>query len=85
MESSDRVGERIDVRLPQWGMGMQEGTIVRWLKAIGDAVAEDEPIADVEAAKVEQELVAPVSGVLTEAVPEGTTVAVNETVAVIEA
>ena len=31
----------IEIRLPQWGMGMQEGTIVRWLKADGDAVLQD--------------------------------------------
>lgn len=78
------MSQRVNVRLPQWGMGMQEGTIVRWIKAIGDPVAEDEPIADVETAKVEQELVAPVAGVLVEVVPEGATVFVNETVAVIE-
>ena len=38
---------RIKVLLPQWGMGMSEGTIVKWLKAVGDTVAEDEPLAEV--------------------------------------
>jgi pyruvate/2-oxoglutarate dehydrogenase complex dihydrolipoamide acyltransferase (E2) component len=79
------LGQRIDVRLPQWGMGMQEGTILRWLKGPGERVVEDEPIADVEAAKVESELLAPATGILAEVVAaEGATVAVNETVAVIE-
>jgi pyruvate/2-oxoglutarate dehydrogenase complex dihydrolipoamide acyltransferase (E2) component len=78
------VNQRVDVRLPQWGMGMQEGTILRWLKQVGESVVEDEPIAEVEAAKVESELLAPAGGVLAEVIPEGTTVAVHETVAVIE-
>jgi 2-oxoglutarate dehydrogenase E2 component (dihydrolipoamide succinyltransferase) len=63
------------VRLPQWGMGMSEGAIIEWLKAPGDTVAEDEPIAVVEAAKIETELEAPYTGTLTEIV-----VAAGETV-----
>ncbi|HSK97766.1 MAG TPA: biotin/lipoyl-containing protein [Euzebyales bacterium] len=56
------------VRLPQWGMGMSEGAIIEWLKAPGDSVTEDEPIAVVEAAKIETELEAPYTGTLTEIV-----------------
>ena len=41
----------IKVLLPQWGMGMSEGTLVKWLKSVGDTVAEDEPLAEVEAEK----------------------------------
>lgn len=41
----------IKVLLPQWGMGMSEGKIVKWLKAVGDTVAEDEPLAEIEAEK----------------------------------
>ncbi len=33
---------RIEVLLPQWGMGMSEGTVTSWLKVVGDTVAEDE-------------------------------------------
>jgi pyruvate/2-oxoglutarate dehydrogenase complex dihydrolipoamide acyltransferase (E2) component len=47
---------RIEVLLPQWGMGMSEGTIVNWLKAVGESVNEDEPLAEVEAEKVTEEL-----------------------------
>ena len=43
----------VEVLLPQWGMGMSEGTITSWLKAVGDQVTEDEPLAEVEAEKVE--------------------------------
>ena len=77
---------RVDVLLPQWGMGMSEGTIVTWLKAVGDRVAEDEPLAEVESAKVEETLESPASGTLVEiVVPEGETVDVRAVVAVIEA
>ena len=38
---------RIDVLLPQWGMGMSEGAIVQWLKKVGDRVEVDEPLLEV--------------------------------------
>jgi len=72
------------VRLPQWGMGMQEGTIVHWLKAEGDLVEEDEPLVEVEAAKTEQVIESPASGVLARIlVHEDTTIPVLEIVAFI--
>jgi pyruvate/2-oxoglutarate dehydrogenase complex dihydrolipoamide acyltransferase (E2) component len=76
---------RVEVLLPQWGMGMSEGTITSWLKSVGDSVAEDEPLAEVEAEKVEETLESPASGKLSEVlVPEGETVEVRTVVAVIE-
>lgn len=76
---------RVDVLLPQWGMGMSEGTIVEWLKKVGDTVAEDEPLAEVEAAKVEETLESPATGTLVEiVVAEGETVEVRSLIAVIE-
>jgi pyruvate/2-oxoglutarate dehydrogenase complex dihydrolipoamide acyltransferase (E2) component len=66
-------------------MGMSEGAILEWLKAPGDAVTEDEPIALVEAAKIETELEAPYSGTLTEIVVQaGETVAVGTVLAWID-
>jgi pyruvate/2-oxoglutarate dehydrogenase complex dihydrolipoamide acyltransferase (E2) component len=56
----------IKVLLPQWGMGMSEGKIVKWLKAVGDTVAEDEPLAEIEAEKTTETLESPATGVLTE-------------------
>ncbi len=56
----------IKVLLPQWGMGMGEGKIVKWLKAVGDTVAEDEPLAEIEAEKTTETLESPAAGVLTE-------------------
>lgn len=76
---------KIEVLLPQWGMGMSEGTITSWLKSVGDTVAEDEPLAEVEAEKVEETLEAPASGTLSEiVVSEGETVEVRTVVAYIE-
>ena len=54
-----------EIVLPQWGMEMQDGTIVRWLKQEGDAVEEGEPIVEVETAKLQTELESTASGVLT--------------------
>jgi len=76
---------RVEVLLPQWGMGMSEGTITTWLKAVGDRVKEDEALAEVEAEKVEETLEAPAAGTLVEIlVPEGETVEVRTAVAIIE-
>ena len=75
----------IDVLLPQWGMGMSEGTITSWLKGVGDTVEEDEALAEVEAEKVEETLESPAAGTITEiVVPEGETVEVRTIVARIE-
>lgn len=76
---------RVEVLLPQWGMGMSEGTITTWLKSVGDTVTEDEPLAEVEAEKVEETLESPASGTLAEiVVPEGETVDVRTLIAYIE-
>lgn len=76
---------KIEVLLPQWGMGMSEGTITTWLKAVGDQVTEDEALAEVEAEKVEETLEAPATGTLTEIVVQsGETVEVRTVLAYIE-
>lgn len=76
---------RVEVLLPQWGMGMSEGTITTWLKKVGDQVTEDEALAEVEAEKVEETLESPATGTISEIlIPEGETVEVRTIVAVIE-
>ena len=73
-----------EIRLPQFGMGMQEGTIITWFKREGEHVAAGDVVAEIEAEKVTEELVATGTGVLQRIlVPEGETVAVNELLAVI--
>ncbi len=69
---------RIKVLLPQWGMGMSEGTIVKWLKSVGDKVVEDEPLAEVEAEKTTETIESPGAGTITEIlVAEGSLVPVR--------
>ncbi|MGP9806343.1 biotin/lipoyl-containing protein [Paracoccus sp. NSM] len=76
---------KVEVLLPQWGMGMSEGTVTGWLKKVGDRVEEDEPLAEIEAEKATQELESPASGTLTEIlVPEGQEAKVRTVIAIIE-
>ena len=73
-----------EVKMPQMGESIAEGTIVRWLKKVGDSVKRDEPLFEISTDKVDAEIPAPASGVLSEIkVNEGETVAVNTVVAVI--
>jgi 2-oxoglutarate dehydrogenase E2 component (dihydrolipoamide succinyltransferase) len=70
--------------MPQLGETVTEGTITRWLKQIGDNVAEDEVLFEVSTDKVDSEVPSPVAGVLTEIlVPEGDTVDVGTKLAII--
>ena len=70
--------------MPQMGESIAEGTIVRWIKKIGDAVDRDEPLFEISTDKVDAEIPSPAAGVLTEIkVQEGETVPVNSVVAVI--
>ncbi len=73
-----------DVVMPQMGESIAEGTIVRWIKKVGDQVARDEPLFEISTDKVDAEIPSPAAGVLAEIrVKEGETVAVNSVVAVI--
>ncbi len=73
-----------EVVMPQLGETVTEGTITRWLKAVGDQVERDEPLFEVSTDKVDSEVPAPASGLLVEIrVPEGDTVDVGTTLAVI--
>ena len=74
-----------EFRLPQYGMGMTDGTIVGWSKAEGDQLLEGEPLVEVEAAKTTVEVAAPVSGTLrTILVGPGANVPVQTVIALIE-
>jgi 2-oxoglutarate dehydrogenase E2 component (dihydrolipoamide succinyltransferase) len=73
-----------NVVMPQMGESIAEGTIVRWIKKVGDSVDRDEPLFEISTDKVDAEIPSPGAGVLTEIkVKEGETVAVNSVVAVI--
>ena len=72
------------VVMPQMGESIAEGTIVRWIKKVGDQVDRDEPLFEISTDKVDAEIPSPAAGVLTDiAVHEGETVAVNSVVATI--
>ncbi len=74
------------VVMPQMGESIAEGTIVRWIKKVGDAVDRDEPLFEISTDKVDAEIPSPVAGTLLEiAVKEGETVPVNSVVAQIGA
>src|SRR5437870_9683870 len=73
-----------DVVMPQMGESVAEGTVVRWIKKVGDKVDRDEPLFEISADKVDAEIPSPTAGVLAEIrVKEGETVPVNSVVAVI--
>ena len=75
-----------NVVMPQMGESIAEGTIVRWIKKVGDSVDRDEPLFEISTDKVDAEIPSPSAGVLTEIkVKEGETVPVNSVVAVIGA
>ncbi|HEY1988954.1 MAG TPA: dihydrolipoamide acetyltransferase family protein [Acidimicrobiales bacterium] len=70
--------------MPQLGETVTEGTITKWLKAVGDQVERDEPLFEVSTDKVDSEVPSPVGGVLTQIlVEEGDTVDVGVKLAVI--
>ena len=71
--------------MPQMGESVAEGTIVRWLKKVGDAVERDEPLFEISTDKVDAEIPSPVAGVLSDVkVKEGETVPINTVVGVID-
>lgn len=75
----------VEVRLPQWGMGMLDGLVAVWLVNPGDEVSEGDDLVEIEAAKTTEVVVSPVSGVVREVLrQEGETVPVGEVVAVID-
>src|SRR5437868_3583661 len=73
-----------NVVMPQMGESIAEGTIVRWIKKVGETVDRDEPLFEISTDKVDAEIPSPAAGVISEIrVQEGETVPVNSVVAVI--
>src|SRR4051812_49575278 len=72
-------GTTVQIRMPEMGESVTEGTILEWLKQVGDEVEAEEGIVEVSTDKVDTEVPAPAGGVLTkilvepdETVPVGT-------------
>src|SRR5258708_1618391 len=73
-----------EVVMPQMGESIAEGTIVRWIKKVGDKVDRDEPLFEISTDKVDAEIPSPAAGVVSEIrVKEGETVPINTVVALI--
>ncbi len=70
-------GELVDVIMPKMGESLQEGTITKWLKKVGETVERDEMILEISTDKVDTEVPSPVAGILAEII-----VNANETVEV---
>ncbi len=76
----------VTVKLPKFGLTMEEATINEWSVAVGDEVAQGRTIATIESEKVEMELPSPVAGVMAEhLVQPGETVPVGTALAVVVA
>jgi pyruvate dehydrogenase E2 component (dihydrolipoamide acetyltransferase) len=72
------------VSMPQLGETVTEGTILRWAKKVGDAIAEDEVLVEISTDKVDTEVPSPVAGTILEIlVEEGATVEVGTELVVI--
>lgn len=76
---------KVDVVMPKMGESIMEGTILKWLKKVGDKVAKDENILSIATDKVDAEVPANEAGVLAEILfEEGAVVSVGTTIARIE-
>ncbi|KGJ06773.1 2-oxoglutarate dehydrogenase E2 component [Paracoccus halophilus] len=77
-------GKSVDVMVPTLGESVTEATVATWFKKVGDAVAQDEMLCELETDKVSVEVPSPAAGVLAEILaPEGETVEANARLAVI--
>ncbi|MCX4243798.1 2-oxoglutarate dehydrogenase complex dihydrolipoyllysine-residue succinyltransferase [Paraliomyxa miuraensis] len=75
----------IEIRVPQMGESVTEGVIASWLKKVGETVAADEPVVEVETDKITVEVPAPAAGVLVrQSAAVGDTVAVGDVLGVID-
>jgi 2-oxoglutarate decarboxylase len=76
----------VQITMPQMGESVTEGTILEWLKQVGDRVEADEPLVEVSTDKVDAEVPAPAAGTLTKILAEAdSTVAVGAVLGEIEA
>ncbi|MBD3375514.1 2-oxo acid dehydrogenase subunit E2 [candidate division KSB1 bacterium] len=76
---------KVDMVMPQMGESLAEGTIVKWLKSVGDPVERDEIILEISTDKVDSEIPAPESGTLVEILADaGDTIEVGKVIARID-
>jgi len=83
-KASGKEGKMTDVNVPTLGESVSEATVSTWFKKVGDTVAQDEMLCELETDKVSVEVPSPVAGVLSEIIAaEGETVSANAKLAVI--
>ncbi|WP_372637334.1 2-oxoglutarate dehydrogenase, E2 component, dihydrolipoamide succinyltransferase [Fodinibius sp.] len=82
--AGEEEGERVEVQMPQMGESVMEGTVIEWIKNVGDPVEEDEALLEIATDKVDTEVPSPQAGTLVEILAEeGDTIEVGQTIAVI--
>jgi 2-oxoglutarate dehydrogenase E2 component (dihydrolipoamide succinyltransferase) len=75
----------IEVKMPQLGESLTEGTIIKWWKTVGDLVQKDETILEVSTDKVDSEIPSPVQGIVVEILAkENETIGIDEILAKVE-
>ncbi|HTK30948.1 MAG TPA: dihydrolipoamide acetyltransferase family protein [Candidatus Saccharimonadaceae bacterium] len=76
----------VSIVVPQLGESVAEGTVSKWLKAVGDRIRKEEPIVEIQTDKINVEIPAPADGTLTEIlIQEGTTVLVGTAIGTLDA
>ena len=79
-------GDAVEVVMPQMGESITEGTVSKWLKAVGDSIDKDEPLLEISTDKVDAEVPSPAAGkLLSINVQEGQTVEVGSVLALVGA
>ena len=75
----------MNIVMPRLGESVEEGTVIRWLKQVGDPIERDESVVEITTDKIDTDIPAIAGGVLSEIrVAEGTTVAIGEVIGVID-
>ncbi|TAL68461.1 MAG: 2-oxoglutarate dehydrogenase [Bacteroidetes bacterium] len=75
-------GEVVDVVMPKMGESLQEGTVIKWLKSVGDTIERDEMLLEISTDKVDTEVPSPVAGEIVELLAkENETVEVGKVIA----
>ena len=83
-DDAPAAAKAVPVMVPTLGESVSEATVATWFKAVGDTVAQDEMLCELETDKVSVEVPSPAAGVLSEIIAEaGTTVAAGAQLAVI--
>ncbi|NJL14965.1 MAG: 2-oxo acid dehydrogenase subunit E2, partial [Microscillaceae bacterium] len=74
----------VEMVMPKMGESVMEGTILKWLKQEGEAIALDEPVLEVATDKVDTEIPAPIEGILEKILAqEGEVVPIGQPIALI--